>query len=320
MQLNRRSFLALLMASGLARAETFPSQPIRLVIPYAPGGGTDLLGRLIAKSLSERLKQNVVVENRPGGSGSIAVNLVANSAPNGYTLLLGANPVVLNHVLAQSASVINPLTALAPITLYATAPLLVLVSPSVPANSLQELIALAKASPGKYNYASSGNGSSNHLAGALLASAAKVDITHVPYKGVGPAMNDVMAGRVQIFISSAFSSISQVRAKQVKALAVASSSRLPLLPDIPTTDEAGLPELKVDAWWGAFAHKDTPEPIVRALRDAIVADISQPEIKGTLETQNAIAVGSTPRAFAEFLEAETQKWTKVAKFAGMTTG
>lgn len=302
---------------GGAHAETFPSRPIQWVVAYAAGGGTDILARSIGQQMSERLGVKVVIDNRPGGAGNIATGVVAVAPPDGYTLLMGnVGPIAVNPSLFRSLAH-DPQRELTPITQLASAPLIVLVNPSVAARSMGDLIALAKANPGKLSYASAGTGSSNHLAGAMLNMMAGIDLVHVPYRGAGPAMNDVIAGHVSLTISTIPSAMAAVRAGTVRALAVTSAQRLPSLPDLPTVAESGLAGYEVSAWYGVLGPAGMAASLVKRLHDDFVVALRQPEVQARLATEGSFSVGNSPEEFAAYIRAETEKWAKVVKAAKM---
>ena len=296
--------------------DRYPERPIRFIVPYAPGGGTDLTTRLIAQRLSERFGRQVVVDNRPGGAGNIGVELAARSAPDGYTLLMAGLSFAVNVGLFSNLN-FDPVADFDAVSLVATVPLVVVVHPSVPARSIRELIALAKAKPGQLNYASGGIGTANHVAGELFKYMAKVDIVHVPYKGGGPALADVVGGQVQLLFNTMTSTTGYVKSGKLRGLAVTGASRTPELPELPTVAEAGLPGFEVSAWFGVMVPAKTPPAIVRRLNEEIVRVTRSPEAREQLTAQGAEPVGSTPQEFAAHVRGEIDKWTKVSRAAGL---
>ena len=309
-------FLAALVFSHARAQPTYPDHPVRIVVPYAPGGGTDLTTRLIAQRLTERLGKSVVVENRPGGAGNLGVEVVARSAPDGYTLLMAGLSFAVNPALFAKLN-FDAIEDFEAVSLVAKVPLVVVVHPSVKANSIPELIALAKANPGRLNYASGGIGTANHVAGELFKYMAKVDIVHVPYKGGGPALSDVTGGQVQILFNTMTSTVGFIKSGKLRGLAVTGTQRLPVTPELPTVAESGLPGFEVSAWFGVMAPAKTPQAIVKRLNEEIVAITRSAEARESFAQQSAEPVGSTPQAFAAHVRGEIDKWTKVARAANL---
>ncbi|HEX2830865.1 MAG TPA: tripartite tricarboxylate transporter substrate binding protein [Burkholderiales bacterium] len=310
--------LAALLAAPWApsSAQQYPSKTVRLIIAYAAGGGTDTVGRVIAQKLAEGLGKPVIVDNRPGAGGNIATELAVRSPADGYTLLMGnIGPIAVNPHLYKLA--FDPLRDLAPVSLIALAPLLVVVHPSLPVSSLKDLVALARREPGKLTYSSAGVGSSNHLAGALFNIAAGTDVVHVPYKGAAPAVTDLLAGNVQLSFQTLPSVGGNVRAKRLKALAVSSARRSAAYPEVPTAAEAGLKGFEVSAWYSLVAPAGTPRPIVDRLREELVKALGQKDVLDRLTADGAEPVGNTPEAFGEFMRSESAKWARVVKLSGM---
>jgi tripartite-type tricarboxylate transporter receptor subunit TctC len=304
-------------AAGLpAAAENYPDRPIRLIVPYAPGGGTDLTSRLIALRLSENFRQQVIVDNRAGGASNIGCEIAARSAPDGYTLLTAGISFSINVSIFPKLNY-DPVKDFDPVSLVATVPLIVVVNPSVPATSIKELIALAKAKPGTLNYASGGTGTANHIAGELFKYMTNTDIVHVPYKGGGPALADVVGGQVQLLFNTMTSTVGFMNSGKLRALAVTGKQRSPGVPNLPTVAEAGVPGFDVGAWFGIVVPKGTPRPLVMKLNGEIVRIARTPEAREQFAAQGAEAVGSTPEAFAKHLRTEIDKWAKVAKAAKM---
>lgn len=307
--------LPLLLAAGLAQA-TWPERPVTLVVPYTPGGVTDALARNVAKALSDRLKQPVVVENRAGGGANIGAALVAKANPDGYTLLMGSAAThAINASLYQKLSY-DHVKDFAPISLVAQVPNVLVVHPSVPAHNVKELIAHAKANPGKLNFGSSGAGGTIHLSGELFKSMAGVQMTHVAYKGSAPAVNDLLGGQTQVMFDS--SVVPHVKAGKLRALGVTSAKRSSALPDVPTIAEAGLPGYEATAWFGILAPAGTPEPVITRLNAEISAVLRDPVLTKWLEGQGFDAAGGSPADFAAHIRKETAKWARVVKESGAT--
>ncbi len=305
----------LLALTGTALAD-YPERPVKLVVPFAPGGGADLTSRLISQRLPDLLGRQVVVENRAGGASNIGSEAVARAAPDGYTLLLGSLSTAVNASLFPRLS-FNVLKDFEPISLLATVPLMVVVHPSFSAQSIAELIAMAKAAPGALNYASGGLGSANHVAGELFKSMAGVQITHVPYKGGGPALSDLLGGHVGLLISTVTSTHDLVKTGRLRALATTGARRSVVAPELPTVAEAGLPGYAVEAWYGVLAPAGTPRAIVERLSGDLARILQSAEGREALRAQGAEAVGSTPEEFARYLRAEVDKWAKMVKAQGL---
>lgn len=299
-----------------AMAEGYPERTVRLVVPQSAGGGADILARTVAAKLSEAWGKQVIVENRPGAAGIIGTQGVAQAAPDGYTLLMGAiSTHAINRALYKDLSY-DPVKDFEAITMVASAPLLVVVHPSVEANSVQELIALAKSKPGKLNFSSAGNGNSTHLAGELFKSMSGVEIVHVPYKGATPAEVGLMGGQVSLMFSSILSAMPHSKAGKMKALAVTSTKRSSVMPELPTVDETGLPGYDVNPWYGLFAPAGTPKDIVDKISREVVRTVQMPDVKKRFASLGADAAGNTPEQFASFIDAEIAKWDKVVKESG----
>ena len=299
-------------------AQSYPDRALRLIVPYAPGGGTDLTSRLIAQRLTESLKQQVIVDNRAGGAGNIGSEIAARSAPDGYTLLMAGISFSINVSIFPKLNY-DPVKDFDPVSLVATVPLVVVVHPSVPATSIRELIALAKAKPGTLNYASGGTGTANHIAGELFKYMTSTDIVHVPYKGGGPALADVVGGQVQLLFNTMTSTVGFMNSGKLRALAVTGKQRSPSVPSLPTVAEAGVPGYDVGAWFGVVAPKGTRRPLVTQLNGEIVRITRLPEAREQFVAQGAEAVGSTPEEFSRHLRKEIDKWAKVAQAAKMRT-
>jgi tripartite-type tricarboxylate transporter receptor subunit TctC len=303
---------------GAASAQAYPDKPIRMVVPFPAGGTTDILARATAQKLSESLGQQVIVDNKPGAGGNIGAQEVARSTPDGYTLVMGT---VGTHAINPSLYKKMPydhVKDFVPVSLVASVPNLLVVHPSVPVNSVKELIAHAKANPGKLNFASSGNGTSIHLSGELFKTMTGVQMTHVPYKGSAPAVTDLLGGQVQLMFDNMPSALPHAKAGKLKPLAVTSAKRFPGTPEIPTIAESGVPGYEASSWFGVLAPAGTPKEIVNKLSTEIAKALKTPEMKKKLEEQGAEAVGSTPEEFAAHIKAETAKWAKVVKESGAT--
>jgi len=307
--------LVALAAPASAQAP-YPSRPIRIVVPYTAGTGIDVLARVIGQKLGDRLKVAVVVENRPGASGNIGTEAVAKAAPDGYTLLMTASTHVTNAAL-QTSIPYDPVKSFTPIAPAAVGNLALVVHPAVPARSVQELVALAKAQPGKLNYASPGSGTPHHLAMELFKILAKVNVVHVPYKGGGPAMADLVGGQISGSFASMPSSIPFVRAGKLRALAVTAPKRSPAEPQVPTISEAGIPGFAVLDWQGLFTTGKTPPAIVNKLNAEVVRILALPDVVEKLAVAGVEIQTSTPREWGDFVKSEIAKWGKVVKEAGI---
>ena len=302
---------ALVLAGLSAHAGAWPEKPVRLVVSYPPGGTVDAVARIIAPKLSAKLGQPVVIDNRGGAGGAIGGDLVAKSAPDGYTVMLDASNHAQNPALRKMP--FDTLRDLAPVSLLVKVPNVLVVNPSAPMKSVADLIAQAKAKPGGINYASSGNGSAQHLAGELFASMAGVQITHVAYKGGGPALTDVMSGHVPVFFASLASSLPFIQGGKLRALAVTGKTHSPALPQLPTVAEAGLPGYEVYEWNAVFVPAGTPAPVVGRLSKEFAATLRDPEVRTRLEALGAEVIGSSPAELDSFRRAEIVKWTRLAK-------
>ncbi len=307
---------ALSFPGQVAHAQAWPTKPVRLLVGYAAGGGTDILARTFAQKMSEGFGRPVLVDNRPGAAGNIATELTVRSQPDGYTLLMGnVGPMAVNPHLYRMS--VDPLRDLAPITLIALAPLLVVVHPSLPVRSLKELADYARRESGKLSYSSAGVGSSNHLAGALFNIEAGTNVEHVPYKGAAPALADLIAGNVQLSFQTLPSVGDHVRNARLRALAVTSARRSVTYPEVPTSAESGFKGFEVSAWYSMVAPAGTPRAVVDRVRDEVVKALAQKDVRDRLSFDGAEPVGSTPEAFAAFMRAETQKWGRVVRLSGM---
>lgn len=302
-----------------AFAQNFPTKPIRFIVPYPPGGPLDTIARLTGQQVSQRLGQPVIIDNKPGAGGNLGADAVAKSAPDGYTILMGA---VATHAINPTLYKKMPYDAakdFAPITLLVSTPNVLVVNPSVKARSVTELIALAKREPGKLNFGSGSNGSAGHLAGELFKSMAGVDMTHVPYKGSAPAQQDLLAGQIQIMFDNLASAMPQIKAGKLAALAVTTAKRSALAPDLPTIAESGgaaLAGFDISTWFGVFAPAGTPKEIVAVLNQEFNRAIHVAEVKEKLDAMGADALGSTPEAFAAHIKTEASKYADVIKKSG----
>ena len=302
------------LAPLTAHAQPYPSHPIKIVVPYAAGGAVDIVARTVGQPLSEGLKQPVIVDNRPGASANIGMEAVAKAAPGGYTLLLASNGIATNMALFPNLP-FDGRRDFVPIEKIGYAPLVIVVPASSPVKSLQDLIATAKAEPGKLTYASAGNGSSGHLAGELLKSTAKIDVLHVPYKGGAPAITDLLGERITFMPINPVEVIAHIRAGRLRALAVASNQRFPLLPDAPTAAEAGIPGYEASVWWGLVAPAKTPPEVIRRLNSETTKALTNPAIENKLTELGVVVTPGTPGQFAAFLKAQTELWSEVIKAA-----
>lgn len=309
------SLLSLLLAAS-GWAAGYPDKPVRMIVAVPPGGPADILARLVAPKLTEALGQTVVVDNRPGANGNIAYEMAARAAPDGYTFVLVAAGVVINPSLYREVRY-DPLRDFAAITHGISVPNILIVHPSVPASSVSELVALAKRQPGKLAFASAGNGTSGHLALELFKQQAGIDVTHVPYRGGGPALAEVVAGQVQALFSLALAATQQVKAGKVRALAITSGKRSAVAPDLPTVAESGFPGYEVVGWFGWLAPAKTPREIITRLNAEIVKALSLPEVRERLLSQSSEPVGDSPQSFGAFLKSERDKWASVIRRAGI---
>lgn len=287
-----------------------------MIVAVPPGGPADTLARLVAPKLTEVLGRTVVIDNRPGANGNIAYEMTARAAPDGYTFTAVAAGVVINPSLYRDVNY-DPLKDFAPITLGITVPNILIVHPSVPAKSVKELIALAKAKPGTVTFASAGNGTSGHLALEVFRMTAGIDVIHVPYKGGGPALSEVVAGQVQALFSIALAATPQIKAGRVRPLAITSAKRSPVAPELPTVAETGLPGFEVIGWFGWLAPAATPKPIVNRLHTEIVHALKLPDVRERLLSQSTEPVGNSPQEFAAFMKSEHAKWAKAIRAANI---
>jgi tripartite-type tricarboxylate transporter receptor subunit TctC len=295
----------------------YPTRPVRMVVPSSPGGGTDITGRAIAQKLTEAFRQQFIVDNRAGAGTIIGTDIVAKAAPDGHTLLVCVSPIAINPAIYRKLPY-DALRDFAPITQTAAVPNVLTVHPAVPARTVSEFIALARAKPGQFAYASAGVGTSPHLSAELFRSMAGIELVHVPYKGTAPGVVDLIAGQVAAMFVNTLTVAGQLKSGKVRAIAVTTAKRSQMLPDIPTIAESGLSGYEATQWYGVMAPASTPQPIVDRLHREIAAALAQPDVRDRFAADGAEAVGSTPAAFAAYFRDETAKWAKVAKVAGIT--
>jgi tripartite-type tricarboxylate transporter receptor subunit TctC len=309
-------FLAALFCISSAFAQSYPSKPIRIVVPYPPGGFNDTLGRTLAAKFTEAWGQPAIVENKPGANTVIGSDFVAKSPPDGYTLLIVAFPFAVTPSLLKNMPY-DTVKDFAPVVWAATSPNALVVNPSLPVKSVAELIALAKAKPGTLSYASTGNGSSNHISMELFKSLAGVDIVHIPYKGSGPAVTDLLGGQVQLMFDNAPNVMPQVKAGKLRALGMSGARRSSFAPDIPTIAESGVPGYEVAVWFGLVAPAGTPRDVVMKLNAEVLRILAMPDVRERFQSQGVEPVGSTPEQFGEHIKGQMVKWAKVVKDAGV---
>ncbi|HKA42481.1 MAG TPA: tripartite tricarboxylate transporter substrate binding protein [Burkholderiales bacterium] len=320
----RSSFAAGLLLALLAAvpdhahpaAPDYPTKVIRLVVPFAPGGSNDIMARIVAQQFTDSMKQQVVVDNRSGASGIVGTEIVAKAPADGYTILMMSLTFAVNPSLYRSLPYRTD-KDFAPVTLVASAPLMLVVHPSVPAKSLKDLVAYAKANPGKLNFGSGGQGTTPHLAGEMLKMMAGIELTHIPYKGGGPALADLVGGQIQLMLENIPSTLPFVKSGKLRALAVSSLKRSSLVADLPTVDESGLKGYEIVGWNGLFVPAGTPRPIVSTLHAETLKSLANPTVKERLAGLGADAIGSSPEQFAAFVQTEIRKWAKVVQAAGL---
>jgi len=300
-----------------ALAQSYPAKPIRLVVAFAPGGASDLLARMLAMRLSDSFRQTVVVDNRPGAGGIIGSDLVAKATPDGYTLLLGSAAAFAITPHLNVRLPYDTADDFAPVSPFASLTFVLTVNPKVPAHSLKELIALAKAKPGTLNLGSAGNGTTTHMVGELFKHTAAVDLVHVPYKGAGPAMVGLVSGQIQVLFDAAITTLPQLKAGRIRALAVGSPKRSPLFPDLPTMSEAGLPGFTAGNWFGVFAPSGTPAAVVARLNAEIAKVMAQPDSREDLLRRGAEPFTSSPQAFRDLIASEYERYGKLVQVSGI---
>lgn len=313
-----RAFAALLcsLATTAAWAGGYPEKPIRMVVPFPPGGTTDLLGRVLATRLSETLGQQVVVDNRPGAGGTIGSDIVAKAQPDGYTLLFGTVGTQSINVSLYKRLPFDAARDFTPVALFAGVPNILVVNPAVPARTVQELVTYARANPNRLNMGSAGNGTTNHLSGELFKSMTGAQIVHVPYKGSGPAMADLLAGQVQLMFDNLPGSLPHVKSGKLRALAVTGATRSPALPDVPTMAEAGVAGYVADVWFGVIGPKGMPPEVVNRLSSEITRIAQDPAMRDKLVKQGAAPMTSSQVEFAALIRSDTDKWAKLVKVSG----
>ena len=302
----------LALTSSLSLAQPYPNKPIKLIVPFGAGGAVDVVGRIIANDLTTRLGQSVVVENKTGAGGNLAASFVAKSAPDGYTFLMGSTGNSVNGSLYSNLNY-NPDKDLAPVVLAGQVPTVLIAHPSVAANNVSELIALAKANPDKLNFASGGGGTTEHLAAAMFNIRVGTSIKHIPYRGGAPAMNDLLSGQVQLFFTNQLNALPHLKVGTLKALGSASSERSATLPNVATFAEQGVPDFNVAVWWGIFGPVNIPEPVMMRFNQAVNAALKTPEVIAKLESFGAIVLGGTPAEFNSFYMKESSKWGAVVR-------
>ncbi|MGO4812989.1 tripartite tricarboxylate transporter substrate binding protein [Cupriavidus sp. 2MCAB6] len=319
----RRPYLAGLLAAALSlgaaatSAETYPAKPIRLVVPYAAGGAVDIVARSVGQKMSVLLKQPIIVDNRPGASTNIGMDAVSKAAPDGYTIMMASNSLATNAALFAKLP-FDPTRDFTPVARIGQASLVLVVPAKSSVTSLKDLVSQAQAQPGKLSYASAGNGSSGHLAGELFKEAAHIDVLHVPYKGGAPAITDLLGERITFMPINPLEVITHIRAGTLRAIAVASDQRAPLLPGVPTSREQGLPGFTASVWWGLVAPAKTPPAVVRELNTAANTALADPDVRKQLMQLGVTILPGTPEAFGQFVRNETSTWNGVIRKAGIT--
>jgi tripartite-type tricarboxylate transporter receptor subunit TctC len=308
--------VVLLALTPAAFADDYPNRPVRLIIPFPPGGSNDVVGRLVAKQLSETLKQQVFVDNRGGAGGVIGTQAAATATPDGYTLLIVSLAHAVNPALHKLEY--DPIKSFVPISILATGPNVLVVNPELPVHSVKELLALAKQKPGELNYASAGVGSFQHLGGELFKLMSGANIVHVPYKGGGPAMQDVISGHVKIMFSSLIQTTPFIKSGQLRPLGLGGAKRSPVLPDVPTIAEAGVPGYVADNWWGILAPAGTPQPIIATVHKAVQEAMKAPDLQAQFAREGATIVQMSSDEFGKYIENEIAKWGRVVKEGHIT--
>ena len=300
----------------VAFAQPYPAKPIRIVVPFAPGGATDLIARAVGQKLTESMGQPVVIENRTGASGMLGADLVAKAAPDGYTLLMASTAEIAINPSLYEKMAYDPAKDLAPVTLAGITPLILVVNPATPAKTVQDLVGQARAKPGSVSFASAGNGSVQHLSGELLKTITKSEMTHVPYKGAAPALVDLLGGQVTMFFSGMPPAMPHVKSGKLRAIAVTTPKRSPAAPDVPTMAEAGIQGFDISNWFGVFAPAGTPEDVMNRLNAEIVKALALPDVKERLASQGAETVGNSRAEFRAFIAAEMAKYARLIKDSG----
>ncbi len=300
--------------SAVLHAQAFPNKPLRLVVPFPPGGGTDILGRILANKLSETLGQPVIVDNRPGGGGIIGSEIVAKSSPDGHTLLLSSASHAINPSVYRKLPY-DTLRDFSTVSQVATVPIILVVNPLLPVNSVQDLIAYAKSKPGELNVAASTSGSVFHLAAELLKSTAGIDMVYVPFKGASPAVAALLANQVNVLFETPLTIVPHAKSGKLRMLAVGSLKRVSTMPELPTMAQSGFPEFNVENWYGLYARAGTPKAIIDRLNRDIVNALNQPDVRERFASQGAELIGNTPEQHDKFLKAEMAKWARIARLA-----
>jgi tripartite-type tricarboxylate transporter receptor subunit TctC len=314
--IGRLLLIGALVASPLAAsAQSYPSKPVRLVVPFAPGGGTDIVARLLAQYMGEALKQPMVADNRGGAGSTLGTDIVAKAPADGYTLLLGNISLAFNAELYKRLPY-NARRDLSPITLVAVQPNILVINPALPATTMKDFIALARSNPGKYSFASAGTGSGTHLAGELLKMLTHIDLVHVPYKGTGPALNDLIAGQVHMMVSTFASALPHTKTGRLRALAVTTAKRSQAAPDVPTLIESGIAGFEYSTWYGLLAPAGVSKAIVEKLNATAKQVLARDDLKQRFQTQGVDPLWDTPAEFAAYIASETEKWGKVVRTTG----
>lgn len=307
------ALVAVALAPGVAAAQSYPTKPVRFIVPFTPGGNTDVQGRLIAQRLSAMWGQQVVVDNRPGAGGTLGVETAARSQPDGYTLVLASFGNILAGPALYKKLPYDPLKDLAPVVLVSTPPGLLIAHPGLPAKNVKELIAYARSNPGRLNYGSAGNGTWNHLFAELFKSSAGIEMTHVPYRGAAPAVTDVVGGQIQLGMAPFPPTLQHIRSGRLRALAVTSAKRSPILPEVPTVSESGLPGYEAVGWFGVLAPAGTPKPIVEKTNRDINRVFDEPKVKAAFAADGTEPAGGTPEALAKSMRVGIAKWGKLVR-------
>jgi tripartite-type tricarboxylate transporter receptor subunit TctC len=308
----------LLLAPAIAAAQEYPAKPIKLIVPFPAGGPNDIVARIVGQKMSELAKQPVVIDNRGGQGGTLGTDAVAKANPDGYTIgIVNAGALAINQSMEKISY--DALKDFAPVTLVVTVPEMLVVASNVPAKRMSELVTLAKAQPGKLNFASTGPGSLPHLAGELFKLTAKIDIVHVPYRGAAPAVNDLLGQQVEMTFLDLPAILPHIKSGALRPIALGAPQRAPTVPDVPTTAELGMPEVLAENWYGMIAPRGTPPAIVASLNRITTMALSDPAVKEKLAAQGMTAIGDTPDHFRDFIASETTKWAKVIKDAGVAT-
>ncbi len=307
---------ALMLAPMQSMAQDWPSKPIRMIVPFPPGGGTDIISRVIANKLAESLKQPIIVENKPGAGGNIGVDQTAKAAPDGYTIVMGQTSNLAINATLYAKLPYDPIKDLAPIALVADAPVALVVRAESPFKTLGDVLAAARAKPGELTFASPGNGTVAHLTGELMQKSATIKFLHVPYKGSAPALTDLLGGTIDLFMASVPTSLGQIKGGKIRALAVSSAKRSPNLPDVPTISEAGLPGFDATTWWGVLAPAGTPAAIVARLNSELNAALATTEVREKIALEGGGAMGGSVETFARVLKADLDRWSVIVKESG----